>query len=198
VPDRGGEYYGRYESSGEQHPWPFVDFLEECEIVPHCTMTGSLSMNGVAERRNKTLKDMARGMISHSTLPESLWGEVIKTTVYILNRVPTKTAAKTHYEFWTSRKPNLKHFHIWECSSEARPYRPNEKKLDSKTVSSYFIGYSKQSRGYKFYDPTIKLIFETENAIFFEDVEFGGRNKVRDIVFEEESVTIPTIVFDSV
>ena len=30
------------------------------------------------------------------------------------------------------------------------------------------------------------------------DVEFGGRNKVRDIVFEEESVTIPATVFDNV
>jgi len=38
-------------------------------------------------------------MISHSTLPESLWGEAIKTAAYILNRVPTKTAAKTPYEF---------------------------------------------------------------------------------------------------
>ena len=92
---------------------------------------------------------------------------------------------------------NIKHFHIWGCPSEARAYRPNEKKLDSKTVSNYFIGYSERSRGYKFYDPTIKSIFETENAIFFEDVEFRGRNKVRDIVFEEESVSIPTTAFDS-
>jgi len=36
------------------------------------------------------------------------------------------------------------------------------------------------------------------NAIFFEDVEFGGRNKVRDIVFEDESVMIPTTAFDNV
>jgi len=43
-------------------------------------------------------------------------------------------------------------------------------------VSSYFIGYFKQFRGYKFYDPTIKSIFEMKNATFFEDVEFGGRN----------------------
>ncbi|KAK0578882.1 hypothetical protein LWI29_017665 [Acer saccharum] len=35
-------------------------------------------------------------------------------------------------------------------------------------------------------------------ATFFEDVEFGGRNKVRDIVFEDESVSIPTIAFDNV
>ncbi|TXG68095.1 hypothetical protein EZV62_009370 [Acer yangbiense] len=80
---------------------------------------------------------------------------------------------------------------------------PHEKKLDSKTVSSCFIGYSKRSKSYKFYDPTLGeptlgSIFETGTATFFEDVEFGGRNKVRDIVFEEESVSIPIIAFDNV
>lgn len=196
--DRGGEYYGRYDGSGEQRPGPFAQFLEECGIVPQYTMPGSPSMNGVAERRNRTLKDMVRSMISHSTLPDSLWGEALKTAAYILNRVPTKATAKTPYELWTGKKPSLKHFHIWGCPAEARPYRPHEKKLDSKTVSSYFIGYSERSRGYKFYDPTLRSIFETGTATFFEDVEFGGRNKVRNIVFEEESISIPIIAFDNV
>ncbi|XXG55025.1 hypothetical protein AAC387_Pa03g2762 [Persea americana] len=161
-------------------------------------MPGSPSMNGIDERRNRTLKDMVRSMISHSSLPESLWGEALKTAAYILNRVPTKAAAKTHYELWTGRKPSLKHFHIWGCPAEVRPYRPHEKKLDSKTVSSYFIRYSEQSRGYKFYDPTLRLILEMGTTTFFEDVEFGGRNKVRDIVFKEESVSIPIIAFNNV
>ncbi|RVW93240.1 Retrovirus-related Pol polyprotein from transposon TNT 1-94 [Vitis vinifera] len=170
--DRGGEYYGRYDGSG------------------------SPSMNGVAERRNRTLKDMVRSMISHSTLPEKLWGEALKTAAYILNRVLTKAAAKTPYELWTGRKPSLKHFHIWGCPAEARPYKPHEKKLDSKTVSSYFIGYAERSRGFKFYDPAIRSIFETGTATFFEDVEFGGRNQARNIVFEEEEGS--TIAFDNV
>ncbi|RVW48540.1 Retrovirus-related Pol polyprotein from transposon TNT 1-94 [Vitis vinifera] len=85
--DRGGEYYGRYDGSGEQRPGPFAKYLEECGIVPQYTMPGSPSMNGVAERRNRTLKDMVRSMISHSTLPEKLWGEALKTAAYILNRV---------------------------------------------------------------------------------------------------------------
>ena len=195
--DRGGEYYGRYDGSGEQRPGPFAKFLEECGIVPQYTMQGSPSMNGVAERRNRTLKDMVRSMISHSTLPESLWGEALKTAAYILNRVPTKAAAKTPYELWTGKKPSLKHFHIWGCPAEARPYRPNEKKLDSRTISCYFIGYSERSRGYKFYDPTTKSIFETGTAMFFEDIEFWGRNKVKDFVFEEEFISIPTIAFDN-
>ncbi|RVW74575.1 Copia protein [Vitis vinifera] len=59
----------------------------------------------VAERQTRTFKDMVRSMISHSTLPESLWGEAVKTVVYILNRVPSKAVAKTPYELWTSKKP---------------------------------------------------------------------------------------------
>ena len=61
-------------------------------------MPESPSMNGVAERQNKTLKDMVRSMICHSNLPKSLWGEALKTATYILNKVPTKAAAKTPYE----------------------------------------------------------------------------------------------------
>ena len=85
--DRGGEYYGKYDGSGEQHSGPFAKFLEDFGIVPQYTMPGSLSMNGVTERRNRTLKDMVRSMISHSNLPISLWGEALKTAAYILRGV---------------------------------------------------------------------------------------------------------------
>lgn len=105
-------------------------------------MPGSPSMNGVAKRQNRTLKYMVRSMICHSTLLELLWGEALKTTAYILNRMPIKAAVKTPYELWAGRKPSLKHFYVWGCPAEARPYRPNEKKLKSETVSIYFIGYS--------------------------------------------------------
>ena len=85
------------------------------------------------------------------------------------------------------------------CPTKARPYRPNEQKLDSKTTSYYFIGYFERSKGYKFYDPIVKTIFEKRIATFFEDVEFGERNQVRDIVFEEEeSFSIPSIILNYV
>ena len=70
--DRGGEYFGRYVGSDEQRQGPFAKFLEGWSIVQQYTMLGSPTMNGVAERRNMTLKDMVRSVICHSTLPESL------------------------------------------------------------------------------------------------------------------------------
>ncbi|KAL6332289.1 hypothetical protein AAG906_004851 [Vitis piasezkii] len=37
-----------------------------------------------------------------------------------------------------------RHLYVWGCPAEARPYKPNEKKLDSRIVSCYFVGYSKE------------------------------------------------------
>ena len=193
ISNRGGEYYGKYDGSGEQHLGLFAKFLEECGIVPQYTMPGSPSMNGVAERRNRMLKDMVRSMISHSNLPISLWGEALKTAAYILNRVPTKATAKTPYELWTGKKPSLKHLHIWGCPAEARPYRPHEKKLDSRMVSCYFIGYFERSRGYIFYDPTTKSIFKTGNARFFEDVKFDGEIRIGIFLLKRNMLIFPQL-----
>jgi hypothetical protein len=72
-------------------------------------------MNGVAERRNRTLKDMVMSMIARTTLPKSLWGDALKAAVYILHRAPTKAANKTPHELWTGKKPVLKHLKVWGC-----------------------------------------------------------------------------------
>ena len=118
--DRGGEYYGRYDGSGEQHPRPFARYLQECVIVPQYTMLGTPSQNSVVERRNQTLKNMVRSMINHSLLLESLWGEAIKNAFYILNRVPSKVVSKTPYELWTRKKLSIRPLHVWGCPIEAR------------------------------------------------------------------------------
>jgi hypothetical protein len=56
--------------------------------------------------------------------------------------------------------------------------------LDERTVSCYFIGYAERSRGYKFYDPTNRTIFETNTVKFFDDV-MVQRGNTNQIVFEE-------------
>jgi hypothetical protein len=83
-------------------------------------MLGTPQQNGVAERRNRTLMDMVRSMLSNSTLPLSLWMYALKTTVYLLNRVPSKAVPKTSVELWTRKKPSLKYLHVWSFPAEAR------------------------------------------------------------------------------
>ncbi|RVW23885.1 Retrovirus-related Pol polyprotein from transposon TNT 1-94 [Vitis vinifera] len=177
--DRGGEYYGRYDESG-QNPGPFAKFLEKRGIRAQYTMPGTPQQNGVAERRNRTLMKMVRSMMSYSSVPISLWGEALKTAMYILNRVPSKAVPKTPFELWTGRKPSLRHIHIWGCPAEARIYNPHEKKLDSRTISGYFIGYPDKSKGYRFYCPNHSVrIVETGNARFLENGEISESNEPR-------------------
>jgi transposase InsO family protein len=167
--DRGGEYYGRHTPYG-QVPGPFAKFLQENGIVAQYSMPGDPQQNGVAERRNRTLMDMVRSMISYSTLPVSLWMEALKTAIYILNRVPSKSVPKTPYELWTDRVPSLKYLRVWGCPAEAKIFNPNLGKLDPKTVSCHFIGYPDRSKGYRFYCPDRHTKFvETRHAEFLED-----------------------------
>jgi transposase InsO family protein len=82
--DRGEEYYGRHTPYG-QIPGPFAKFLQKNGIVAQYSTPGEPQQNEVAERRNCTLMDMVRSMISYSTLPISLWMEALKTVIHILN-----------------------------------------------------------------------------------------------------------------
>ena len=87
---------------------------------------------------------------------------MLKTAAYILNRIPTKTPTKTSYELWTGKNPSLKHLHVWGYPAKARPYRPNEKKLDSRTVSCYFVRYSERSKGTNFLIPQLSRFLSQE------------------------------------
>eukprot|EP00253_Pinus_taeda_P032487 PITA_32487 len=67
-------------------------------------------------------------------------------------------------------KLSLRHMRVWGCPSEVRIYNPQEKKLDPRTISGYFIGYVERSKGYKFYCPSHNTkIVESRNAKFLEN-----------------------------
>jgi len=167
--DRGGEFYGRYDETG-RNSVPFARFLQECRIEVMYIMPGTPQQNGVAERRKRTLMEMVRCMLSHSTFPDFLYGEALKTTAYILNHVPSKSVPKTPYELLTGKRPTLKHFQVWGCKVEVRPYNSEIKKLDPKTIYSYFVGYNIGSRGCRLYCPNhTTRIIELDRAIYFEE-----------------------------
>jgi hypothetical protein len=81
--DRGVEYYGRHTPYG-QVLGPFARFLQENGIVAQYSILGDAQQNGVAGRRNHTLMNIVRSMLSYSTLPISLWMEALKTLLIFL------------------------------------------------------------------------------------------------------------------
>ena len=93
----------------------FKDFLLENGILSHLTAPNTPEQTGVEKRKNQTLLDMVRSMISYSSLPLSFWGYALQTAVRILNVVLSKSIPKTPLELWNERKPSLRHLRIWVC-----------------------------------------------------------------------------------
>ena len=89
--DRGGEYLLR----------DFKDYLTQNEIVSQLTAPRTPQQNGVVEKRNRTLLEMVRSMMSYSTSPISFWGYALKIVMHILNLVPSKSVPNTSKELWS-------------------------------------------------------------------------------------------------
>ncbi|GJY61386.1 retrotransposon protein, putative, ty1-copia subclass [Tanacetum coccineum] len=73
--------------------------------IAHRTPPYTPQNNGVSERRNRTLLDMVRSMMSQTTLPKSFWDYALETAARILNMVPSKKVDKTPYEIWHCKHP---------------------------------------------------------------------------------------------
>ena len=74
--------------------------LKQCGIVSQPTPPETPQRNGVSERRNPTLLDMVRSMMSLTDLPLLLWGYALETATFTLNRALSKSVETTSYELW--------------------------------------------------------------------------------------------------
>ncbi|KAI3516107.1 hypothetical protein L1887_15017 [Cichorium endivia] len=89
-------------------------------IIHQTTAPYTPKQNGIAERKNKTLKEMVNFMLSSSGLSEGFWGEAMLIAHYILNRTPSKRSKATPYELWHKKVPNLSYLKVWGCRAVVR------------------------------------------------------------------------------
>jgi len=92
----------------------FEEFCVNHGIDHEVTAPYTPQDNGIAERRNKSILDMARCMLKQRSMPNSLWGEAVTTVVYVLNMCPTKRLKnKVPEEVWSGKKPYVNHLRVF-------------------------------------------------------------------------------------
>ena len=113
--------------------------------------------NAIAERGFGTIVGTARHLLlGVPHLPDRLWAEAFKATIYIENRVPTDVLdGKAPLEVWEDKKlGNLLHMHEWGALAfkhvEAR-FRSN--KLAARAMKLYLVGYNTQDKTCRLWDP---------------------------------------------
>nr|GEY71392.1 hypothetical protein [Tanacetum cinerariifolium] len=144
-------------------------FFKE-EGIKHQTLTARTpEQNGVVERRNRTLVEVARTMLSASQLPLFFWAEAIATACYTQNRsIIIPTHRKTPYHIINDRKPSIKHLHIFCCICYITRDGENLDKMKEKGDQCILVGYSTQSKGYRVYNKRTRIIVESIHISFDE------------------------------
>jgi transposase InsO family protein len=72
----------------------FDKFCEEAGIEHQVTAPYTPQKNGVSERKNRSIMEMARCLLHEKNLPKNLWAEAANTTIFLLNRLPTRVLQK--------------------------------------------------------------------------------------------------------
>jgi hypothetical protein len=122
--------------------------------------------NGIVERKNRVIQEMARVMIHSKNLAQHFWGEAVNIACHIINMVYLRLETnKTPYEIWRGKKPTVKYFKTFGSKCYILGDRENLGKFDTKSDEGIFLGYSINSRAYWVFNKITETMMESINVI---------------------------------
>ena len=142
--DNGGEYTGQ----------AFKLHLSQHGILHQTSCPYTPQQNGVAERKNRHLMEVARSMMFQTNVPKKFWSDAVTTACYLINRTPTLILqGLSPFEVLNRYKPSLEHMKIFGCLCFVMVPGELRNKLEARSSKAMFVGYSSSQKGYKCYDP---------------------------------------------
>ncbi|CAB3248333.1 unnamed protein product [Arctia plantaginis] len=163
----------------------FDDFLNKAGIRRRLTAPYTPQQNGIAERKNRKLVEMARCMMRQAGSPPPFWTEAVNTANYIRNLCPT-TALNGEIPFilWKGKKPTVKYMHVFGSKAYYKQNIKPKGKFESSSQLGIFVGYDIQSKAYRIHDPTTRKIAVTRDVKFMNETAF--RHEYKEILDKEE------------
>jgi hypothetical protein len=167
------------------HPMNLKNFCETHGIKRQYSTARTPQQNGVVERKNRHVQEIARTMLNEAKLSDSFWREAVYTIVYILNRGKIRVNSdKTPYELWKGRPTSIKHFRIFGSKCYIKRDDEDLGKFDSREDEGIFLGYSSRSKAYRCYNKRLQNIVESINVKI--DEARPHKNKLQKEIENEE------------
>nr|GFA25823.1 hypothetical protein [Tanacetum cinerariifolium] len=163
--------------SKDETPEVLIDFLRltlhayfAAEGILHQTFVARTpEQNGVVERRNHTLVEAARTMLSAAKVSLFFWAEAITTAYFTQNcSLVIPRHEKTPYHIINNCKPLVKFFHIFSSLCYIVRDGKNLDKMKEKGDECIFVGYYTPSRAYKVFNKRSRVIMESIHVNFNE------------------------------
>ena len=165
--DNGGEYVNHV----------FQDFFKTHGIIHQTTCPQTPEQNGVSERKNRHLLDMARALLFSAYMPKNLWGDAVQASTHLINRLPSSVLnGKIPFQILASYV-SLSSFHnlptrVFGCVAFVHVPKNQRSKLDARAIKCVFVGYGSYQKGYKCFHPPTRKYYVTMDVTFFEDMSY--------------------------
>jgi transposase InsO family protein len=144
-------------------------FLEEEGIKHEFSSPYTHQQNGVVERKNRTLLDMARTILDEYKTPDQFWAEAINTACYSINRLYLhRILKKTSYELLTGKKPNVSYFRVFGSKCFILIKRGIKSKFAPNAVEGFLLGYDSNTRAYRIFNKSTGLVEVSCDIVFDE------------------------------
>ncbi|KAL5777605.1 hypothetical protein ACOSP7_010531 [Xanthoceras sorbifolium] len=160
-------------------------FLKEKGIYHQSTCVDTPQQNGIAERKNRHLLEVARAIMFSMNVPKYLWGEALLTAAYLINRMPTRVLKYQtplmhfkHY-FPLSRIYSDLPLKVFGCTVFVHISHHSRSKLDPRAEHCVFIGYASNKKGYRCYNPLTRKFFVSMDVSFLENKPYFQKNSLQ-------------------
>ncbi|WVZ88947.1 hypothetical protein U9M48_035414 [Paspalum notatum var. saurae] len=184
----------RSDNGGEFRNSHFENFCRDLGLEHQFSSPYTPPQNGVVERKNRTLVEMARTMLNEHRTLRRFWAEVVNTACYIANRIFLRAfLGKTSYELRFGRQPSVKHLRAFSCRCFVLKKAGHLDKFESRCLDGIFLVYASSSRAFRVWILEAKQVVETCEVSFDETMpcttpafELSGDDEEGTPIFEDE------------
>jgi len=171
----------------------FKALQDENSKTHQTTVTDTPQQNGVAERLNRVLVEMARTVMRHKDVDQDHWVDAIKTAVYIKNHDTSRAlpVGETPFELWTWNEPNVSHMRVFRSTAWVVLHKSHiDGTFGDKAAKGVFLGYPDGSKAYKVILEDGKVM--KAQSVVFAETNVGEVAEVAEELPEDEVVEVET------
>ena len=148
--------------------------MSEKGIIHQTLCAHTPQQNGVAERNNRHLLEVARCLLFHMHVPKQFWSDAVLTACYLINRMPSSIldGASPHSLLYPSSLPFSLPLKVFGCVCYVHNLGPSYDKLDPRATKCVFLGYSTTQKGYRCYSPVSRRYLTSIDITFVESLPY--------------------------
>ncbi|KAJ9542292.1 LOW QUALITY PROTEIN: hypothetical protein OSB04_028798 [Centaurea solstitialis] len=143
-------------------------FLDSVGITHTFSAARTPQQNGVVERKNRTLVEAARTILTFSKLPLHFWAEAVASACFTQNRSLITKRLRMN---WCTIDLPASNSSDFGCECYVKNDKDNLDKFSPKGDEGVFIGYAMDSPSYRVFNKKTRRVVESTNVDFEEGIE---------------------------